>query len=319
MKTKLSFALLGILIIAALVAIRATLGRHAADDAAFATESRAADLERTITAAKTRLRVLDQASAALEKQIAKTNAPDAMPSSQPAPQLSPHSLIANDPVKMAAYTRDFRASLDLEYGGLQKFAGLSPEVYEKVKDLRTAREQRRMDILAVAEMQGMDVKSPGYRALQKKEADEFARSEAELLGSLTEKYRAFERTQPVRESARRLGSSETYPEPPLTTAQIERVVDVLASHSQRNPEDGTVWKHTTNMRTAMPELQTFLSPELAATFTWAVPGGLMNRIVSRVEQIVAPLNARLPSEKRRTGWSLWYIDPPNTPTTAKVQ
>lgn len=285
MKAKLVLLLFAGVIVAALLAFRLTLGRRAAQDAIAATETGTGDLKQKIARAKIRLRDLERASADLEKQDAETE--PLAPAAPPVRKLSPHTIIANDPAKLAAYTRDFRASLDLEYGGLQKFAGLSAELYEKAKDLKTAHEQRRMDILAVAETQGVDLKSPAYQALQEKEADDFAKSEAELLGPSIVKYREFEQTQPVRETARRLGSSETYPEPPLTSAEIERVVDVLARHSRRDPENGTVYKRSTNMKEAMPELKTFLSPELADTFRWALPGGLMASIIERANRVIA--------------------------------
>ena len=311
MKTKLSLILFAAVVVAAFFAVRAALARHAANEATAAIARRGAEIEQQIDRAKRRLRDIGEACSAVEKKIAETRLPENTAPLPPPRKLSPYTIIANDPVKMAAYTRDFHASLDLEYGGLQKAIGLSPELFEKIKNLKTAHEQRRMDILAAAEMQGMDLKSPAYRALQKEEAAQLAKREAELLGPLTEPYREFERTQPVRESARRLGSCETYPEPPLTSAEVERVVDVLARNSRRDPEDGTVYKLTTNMRAATPELKTFLSPEIADTFQWVLPGGIMNRIVNRANQIVAPLNASLPPEKQRDGWSLWYIDPPN--------
>lgn len=304
MKTKIALALVAALLLTAGVVIwEGWRSRESARSAADL-EGKRAELDRRIAAAESILRAARDATAALEQQVAAVQEPAAgAPPASPLPR-NPLTRIANDPAKMAAYVRDFRASLDLTYGGLRTIPGFSPELFEKMKDLKTSFEQRRMDILVAAEMQGMDLKGPAYRALQKEETAEQARREAELLGPLLDAYREFDNTQDLRYIVRRLGSCEIYPDKPLTSVEVEQTIGILAQHAQRS-RDGSVRTITINLREATPQLQGILSPAAFDLWRWAPPTGIDDAIVARTEHLIAPLNASLPAEKRRGPWALY--------------
>lgn len=305
MKTKIAITLVAAVLLALGVVIREAWRSRESARVAEELEGRRAELGSRIAAAESLLRAARDATATLEREIAAVPDRAADTSSTLPRKLSPLAQIANDPVKMAAYTRDFRASLDLTHGGLKTLRGLSPELFEKIKDLKTSFEQRRMDVLAAAEMQGMDLKGPAYRALQREEATERANREAELLGPLLEPYREFDLTQEFRYNVGRLGSCEVYPEKPLTSVEVEQAIAILARHAKRG-KDGTVWAATINLQEATPELQRILPPAAFDAWRWAPPSGIEGAVISRTEQLIAPLNASLPPDKRRGPWALYF-------------
>lgn len=304
MRTRIALVLLAAVLVAVSLVIQAALRARQSARAADTLERQQAELVARFTAADSTLREARDAAAKLEREIAAANDQTAAAPVPPPRPLSPLAQIANDPVKMAAYARDFHASLDLVYGGLKNLPGLSPELFEKIKQLKTSFEQRRLDTLAAAEMQGMDLKGAAYTALQREAEAQLEKREAELLGPLLPSYQEFEHTQSLRDTVRRLGSCEMYPDQPLTSAEVEQAIAILAQHAKRG-KDGTVWAGTVNLGKATPELQGILSPTAFDMLRWAPPGGIEDAIISRTQKLIAPLNASLPPDKRRGPWSLY--------------
>lgn len=304
MRTRIALALLAAVLAAVGLIIQAARRGRESARATETLELQDAELAARISSAESKLHATRDANVALEREIAAANeqAPQSpVPSTRP---LSPLAQIANDSVKMAAYGRDFRSSLDLAYGGLKNIPGFSAELFEKIKDLKTSVEQRRLDTLATAEMQGLDLNGPAARELGREAAAQLAKREAELLGPLLDSYHEFVHTQPLRDAVRRLGSCEMYPDKPLTSAEIEQVVGILAQHAKRG-KDGTVLAATINLQGATPELQRILSPAALDMLRWAPPGGIEDAVISRTATLIAPLNASLPPEKRRGPWALY--------------
>ena len=192
-------------------------------------------------------------------------------------RLSPETIIANDPKKMAEYSRNFRDSLDLTYGGMFKALHLSPEQMEKFKDLKVAQEQRRMDLLAAAETQGLDQQNDDYSLLEGRLYKESRNQEADLLGSgpTADQYLEYRNLSYLRDTTKRLASSEVYPDVPIAAAQVERVTEVVASNSERPPGSPWSWQYwsTINWDAVGTQLQGVLSPSQLATLRLFVRPG----------------------------------------------
>ncbi len=286
--------------------IRSALRRDEASRAGSDIARRIRALRAQIDTADIRLKRAGEACRALESEIAVTKSAATAPAPATSRTLSPQTVIANDPVKMAAYSRDYRAGLDLNYGGMVKALGLSPGQWERFKDFKLWEEQRRIDLRAAAENQGLDLRSPAFRALQQKDDAERAQKEREMLGDAMDGIREFDRTQYLRQITDRLASAGyMYPLSPLGADEIERVTQIIAQNTPRR-RDGTIAQTPIRWAKVGPQLE--LPPAIMDVMQCWEPG-LQARVEERTAQILAPLNAALPVSKRRNIWDIWYIDP----------
>ncbi|MDO8539653.1 MAG: hypothetical protein Q7S40_04370 [Opitutaceae bacterium] len=150
MKTKVLVVMLAV---ASGIAIRATSQIAAANAkrAAFATQrdewlGKTDALKDRLRRAKDTITETEKSEAALTKNTAAAKNSAVSASAQPSDtptrtvrKLSPASLVANDPVKMAEYTKNYRASLDLTLGGVvvaglggDKLAGRGTAASERI-------------------------------------------------------------------------------------------------------------------------------------------------------------------------------------------
>lgn len=289
MKTKTRIFMLAALAVAVGIAIRATskIASQQSQRAALAAQHNA--WRSKIAALEQRLRLAQDALADAEKNVAalpKNNAgkknsaattavqaPDKFPPASR--KLSPASLVANDPEKMAAYARNFRDSLDFTLGGMFRRLGLSPEQIEKVKDLRVWFEQSRMELEAAAEAHGLNMQGDAYGKLRWEDLGNARKMrETEIFGAseLLEHYRNYSRLGYLRDTVQRIASSEMGSDTPATFAQVERAVDILAANNQRRePKTPEKWSWqiygwswgdwgAINWSAAEPQLQRELSP-----------------------------------------------------------
>ena len=189
-------------------------------------------------------------------------------------KFSPETVIANDPQKLAVYSQNFRAGLDLAWGGMSKALHLSPEQLEKFKDLKLREELRWMELVAAAETQGLGRYEAGFYQLMLKHGNEARKEERRFFESegLATEYLEWRELRYLRETTQRLASSEVYPTAPITSAQVERVTEILANNSAKPPSAWSratawSWPHwtTINWDAASAQLNTVLSPEQLAT------------------------------------------------------
>jgi len=288
MKTKTTIIVLAVMALASLLAVRATREANENRAAIDALAAERTGLRATTASLEQRLRT---ASEALAQSEQKTGQPPGEPGAgadanaaasgndiiakpaTPARRLSATTIIANDPPKLAEHLQNYRASLDLFYGGMFKALGFSVEQVEKWKDVAVWDTQRWMDLSAAVEMQGLDRTSDAYKKL----AAEFTKSrvakERELLGDLEPRYREYNKLEPVRELAKRLASWVIYWGEPVSLAQVERTTQILAAHSQRNQTGslrGWVAPDTINWEAARAQLQDVLLPKQIETLGFIV-------------------------------------------------
>lgn len=288
MKTKTLLIVLTALAVAVGFAIRATSELAAAHRQLAALASQRVELQRKTAALDARLQIAKNAIAAAEKNEAaaaqKSGAADASTATAenktsakpaiPARKLSPASLVANDPKKMAEYAKNFRESLDLTLGGMFRKLGLSPEQIGKVKELKVWFEQSQMDLRAAAETQGLNIVGSAYMKMDGELGNERRRKEAEIFGEgeLRERYRELSLNYYLRDTVQHIASSEMGNDTPATFAQVERATEIILANSQRrdpkNPEKyqwqavGWSWWDwaAINWAVAEPQLQRELSP-----------------------------------------------------------
>jgi hypothetical protein len=116
-----------------------------------------------------------------------------------------------------------------------------------------------MDLEAAAEMQGLDKKSAAYKQLQAEHNRLMKVKEAELIGDLAPRLREYRHTFGVRGEVMWLASNIVRSGEPLTFAQAERTVAILAANCQRD-KDQAVQRSTCNWEMARLQLQDVLSP-----------------------------------------------------------
>lgn len=316
MKTKFLITVLAVLALAGGFAVRATREAAQTRAAMDALESQRTGLRAASASMEQRLRTASQALAKLEQKTrgspgesgagvgANAAAPRSDPAAKqaaPARRLSARSIIANDPQKMAEYFQNYRASLDLTHGGMFKALGFSAEQAEKYKDWRVLGYQRRMDLDAVVEMQGLDRNSAAYKKLQVTQRQPMS---AELnLGNIWDPnnpYMEYLRTQSVRDLASELAGTAIYSGEPVTFDQVERTTQVLAANSQRGQLENIgrnyVLPNTVNWDTASADLQGVLSPSQIAILGKIIQRQTTQaRVDDLTKRLTAEFKARLPS------------------------
>lgn len=302
MKTKLPIIAVALILLAGGFAVRATREAERTKAAIQVLASQRTGLRDRIVAAEQRRQKAAAALAKLEKEIrqlpGEPNVGAAAPTSEgvaptkpaiPARRLSPATIIANDPQKMAEYGRNLRASLDLTYGGMAKALGLSAEQVERLKELKVLKEQQQLDRMAAAELHGLDRTSKAYQKLLT-EQDKFRMAkEAEIVGHLETPYREYYRTQVVRDLAQELAGTSVYSGVPVTSDQVERTAQILAASSQRERSGvhrGWVEWNTINWEVASTQLQGVLSPAqiaaLANIVQWGAARDALNQQIARL-------------------------------------
>lgn len=283
MKTKAFLVVLAVVVAGIAFSVRANRQNNETNTAVAAlarqraaVRASIAELEQQLRTAKDGLARMGQATVTAPGEhgtigAAAANVGSDAPSKPKtsAARFSPETVIANDPQKMAAYAKNFRATLDLTYGGMFKALHLSPEQIEKFKDLKVWLEQRRMDLLAAVETQGLDQQGDAYARLLQQQRKVTREKETELFGPgpLLEQSREYSRTQYLRDTTQKLASSLVAPDGPITNAQVERVTEIVASNSERRPGEPWSWQYwtTINWDAAGAQLQGVLSPSQLAT------------------------------------------------------
>lgn len=126
-----------------------------------------------------------------------------------------------------------KAALDGRYGTLFKSLNLSPEKLSAFKNLLAEKEATMMDTMRAAREQGIDPRSDP-EAFKKLMATTQAETNAAIKAAIGDaafaEYQNYETTAPQRAVVSQLQQALSYSEP-LTTAQSEQLVQLLAANS----------------------------------------------------------------------------------------
>ena len=134
-----------------------------------------------------------------------------------------------------------RAQLDGQYAGLFKALNLPPDQLEQFKTLLVDRQSAAMDVLSAAGAQGLNpLSSP--EAIRDLARATQAQTDNEIRGLLGDagftQYQNYEQTQPQRAVADQLAQRLSYSATPLSEAQHDQVVQILASTSPTTNDNG---------------------------------------------------------------------------------
>lgn len=274
------------------LAVRATLASHRNAAAVRALTSEHQELRERISREQQRWQELHRASAATT--TAKTSSAQPKPGHEPAappasstatveplkptatvPKLSATAIVANNPKLMAEYLREYRSLMPVAGNlGIFKAVGLSADQIQAMKDLSGEKEQRRMELVAAVEIQGLDEQSDAYKALNAQNEQWWLKKQAEILGDLEPAYREYERTQDVRLNTAGLAVAASYTGELVTASQLEQVTQILAANSQRiqsGPKTGFVKEDTVNWNVALGQLKGVLTPSQIETLRICYP------------------------------------------------
>lgn len=127
-----------------------------------------------------------------------------------------------------------RAQLDGRYADLFKSLNLPPDQLEQLKTLLVDRQSAPLDVLSVANAQGINALS-SPEEIRNLARDTQAKVDGDIKGLLGEQgftqYQGYEQTLPQRAVADQLAQRLSYTSTPLTPDQREQMVQVLAATS----------------------------------------------------------------------------------------
>lgn len=150
--------------------------------------------------------------------------------------------LLNNPEFAQAMALQQKAALDGRYADLFRRLKLSPAQIERLKDLLVERQSVAMDVMTVAREQGLDERDSRdqlRKLMQETEAGVNAEIEALLGADGYAAYQSYEQTQPQRNAVSQLETRLSYSSVPLTDAQAEQLVRILAATSATpNPGGG---------------------------------------------------------------------------------
>ena len=141
-----------------------------------------------------------------------------------------------------------RAALDVRYADLFKRLNLQPAQLEQLKKLLVERDTARADVASVASRLGMSPASDreNISLLTRQAVAEIELNIGQLLGpDGNTVYQRFQDTTVQRFNAKQLEQSLSYTPEPLTSAQSDRLVDLMHSVYSR-PSDGATGRSVQN-------------------------------------------------------------------------
>lgn len=137
-----------------------------------------------------------------------------------------------------------RAGIEMRYAALFRALNLTPDQSERLKALLVDRQNSRRDVVAALEQQGLSPRSDP-EAFRKMVADAEAAVETNIRSVLGEtgyqQLTQFERTQPQRNIVSTLQQHLSSTDAPLTYAQSEQLVQILAAAAPANEGRGGSW------------------------------------------------------------------------------
>jgi len=127
-----------------------------------------------------------------------------------------------------------RAALDSRFAALFRNLNLSPEQLEQFKNLLVEKQTAMTDALAAARAQGIDPRNDPQE-FRKLVADAQAEVDVSIKAALGDsayaQYQQYQQTLPQRTTVNQLQQSLSYTSTPLTSAQTEQMVQILAANT----------------------------------------------------------------------------------------
>ncbi|MGI9133059.1 MAG: hypothetical protein ACR2I0_03815, partial [Rhodoferax sp.] len=127
-----------------------------------------------------------------------------------------------------------KAAIDARYASLFKSMNLSPEQADKVKSLLADRQTTMLDVMAAAREQGIDPRTDraGFQQLMANAQNEINSGLKAVLGDAGfNQLQIYEQTMPQRNLVNQLQQRLSYTDTPLSQAQADQLVQVLATNA----------------------------------------------------------------------------------------
>ena len=127
-----------------------------------------------------------------------------------------------------------RGALDGHYAALFKSLNLSPEQLEKFKNLLVEKQTAIADVLAAARAQGLDPRTDPQefrKLISETQGDIDANIKSTLGDAGYAQYQQYQQTLPQRNVVSQLEQSLSYTNTPLTSAQSDQLLQILANNS----------------------------------------------------------------------------------------
>lgn len=155
--------------------------------------------------------------------------------------------LMKNPEFAAAMTAQAKSRLDRQYADLFKRLNLPPAQLEQLKSLLAEKQTARLDVMAAARAEGLDFRDnrAEIAALMRQTQGEIDLAINEAIGAdAFAAYQAYEQTAPQRAAVSSLEQRLSYTATPLTQAQSDQLVTLLAPSRTAN---------TASAPTAIPE------------------------------------------------------------------
>lgn len=146
--------------------------------------------------------------------------------------------LMNKPEVQAMLSLQQKAAVEARYGALFRTLNLTPEQTDKLKGLLADRSNTRMDVMTVAQEQGIDARSnpEAVRKLFANAQDELNNSIKAVVGEngFTQ-LQSYEQTLPQRGLVNDLQQRLSFSDTPLSASQADALVQILASNPAPRP------------------------------------------------------------------------------------
>ncbi|MBE2214258.1 MAG: hypothetical protein IAE82_10340 [Opitutaceae bacterium] len=167
-----------------------------------------------------------------------------------------------------------RAARTVQYGTLVRQLGLSPEQTLELDRILAAKEMREMDVYASGRAQGLATTDPALAALNREIEADTEKALRPLLGD--EGYALFQehdRTAMLRLTVSSLAGAATVAGAPLSPAQSEALVQILAESTPGYAQGRRVKTSQVDWSAADLRIQASLTPAQWEQVRWTEPSG----------------------------------------------
>lgn len=155
------------------------------------------------------------------------------PGGNPMQQLTALRDLMNKPEVQALMTVQQKAAVEARYAALFKNLNLTPEQAEKLKTILAERQTTMMDMMSAARDQGLDPRRDrdAYQKLMESARTDVNNSIKAVIGeSGFAQFGGYEKTMPQRNVVNQLQQRLSTSDTPLTSAQAEQLVQILANN-----------------------------------------------------------------------------------------
>jgi len=238
---------------------------RAADDAARALNRARMQLAGAELAREEQRRMLERERGAPAPSTPPLRLPGAMDSLQ---------RTLHDPEVTLLQLAAGRAARTVQYGTFIRQLGLSPEQALDLDRILAAKEMREMDVYASGRAEGLATNDPALAALNREIEADTEKALRALFGD--EGYALFQehdRTAMLRLTVSSLAGAATAAGAPLTQAQAEALVQILAESTPGYAEGRRVKASYVDWTAADPRIQTVLTPVQWEQIRWTEPSG----------------------------------------------